>query len=81
MTLYEFLLLNKQEQFNSIWNLGTFLDTVIEGSFKINVYAIDMFFVEVVYDAQSNKIIENRPFKEGYRLNKYSKNLNNYFMK
>ena len=32
------------------------------------------FFVEVVYDAVKNKIIEVRCFKEGHRLDKYSPN-------
>lgn len=78
MTLYEFRLLDNQDQYNSIWNLGVFLDSVVEGKYKINIYAIDMFFVEVVYDTQSNTIIENRPFKEGHRLDKYS-NIQSHF--
>ncbi|MBJ2174190.1 hypothetical protein JBL43_08070 [Aureibaculum sp. A20] len=74
MTLYEYLLLEEQQQYNSIWDIGIYLDTVNEDNYKINIYAIDMFFVEVVYNAQSNKIIENRAFKEGHRLDKYSLN-------
>jgi len=34
-----------------------------------------MFFVEVVYDAKVNKIIEVRSFKEGHLLEKYSPNI------
>ena len=35
---------------------------------KINCYAIDKFFVEVVYDAQYNVITEVRSFKYGHEL-------------
>lgn len=75
MTLYEFRLLDETDQYNAIWDVGIYLDTVIENNYRINIYAIDLFFCEVVYDAQSNKIIENRPFIEGHRLDKYSSSL------
>ena len=38
----------------------------------INCYAIDRFFVEVVYDGEQNVIIEVRSFKYGHSLDKYS---------
>ncbi len=79
MTLYEFNLLNDTQQFNAVWDRGVYLDSVEEDGVKINIYAIDMFFVEVCYDSKSNKIVEKRSFKEGHRLDKYSKNLKNYF--
>ena len=37
-------------------------------TYMIISYAIDMFFVEVVYDAKHNKITEVRCFKEGHLL-------------
>ena len=46
---------------------------------KINCYAIDMFFVEVVYDAKQNKVTEVRCFKEGNWLDKYSPNFKTEF--
>ena len=79
MTLYEFKMLNETDQYNVIWDKGVYLDSIVENEHKINIYAIDRFFVEVVYDSKSNKIIENRPFKEGHRLDKYSKSLKKYF--
>ena len=39
---------------------------------KCNLYAIDMFFVEVVYNPVKNKIVEFRSFKTGHLLDKYS---------
>jgi len=34
----------------TVWDKGTFLDNYITKDIKINCYAIDKFFVEVVYD-------------------------------
>ena len=42
---------------------------------RINCYAIDKFFVEVVYDAEQNVITEVRSFKYGQLLDKYSQKI------
>ena len=47
---------------------GTFLDNYITKDIRINCYAIDKFFVEVVYDAEHNVITEVRSFKYGHSL-------------
>ena len=39
---------------------------------RLNCYAIDKFFVEVVYDGEQNVITEIRSFKTGHLLDKYS---------
>lgn len=39
---------------------------------KINCYALDMFFVEVYYDAKQNVITKVQSFKTGHSLDKYS---------
>jgi hypothetical protein len=57
-----------------VWDKTIFLENYITKTEKINCYAIDMFFVEVVYDAKQNKITEVRCFKEGHLLEKYSPN-------
>ena len=49
-----------------------FLDNYITQDIKINCYAIDKFFVEVVYDAKHNVISEVRGFKCGCELDKYA---------
>ena len=69
---------NDDDQLTAVWDTGVFLENYITKTEKINCYAIDMIFIEVVYDAKANKIIENKPFKEGHRLDKYSINLKNY---
>ena len=55
---------------------GTFLDNYITKDIKINCYAIDKFFVEVVYDAIHNVITEVRSFKYGHELDKYAPKFN-----
>ena len=67
-------MLDESQQFETIWSEGIFVDNAIENGNGINLYAIDMFFVEVVYDSKTNKITEVRCFKEGHRLDKYSPN-------
>jgi len=53
---------------------GVFLDNHISKTETLSCYAIDMFFVELVYDADKNKIIDVRSFKSGWCLDKYSPN-------
>ena len=55
---------------------GTFLDNFITKHIRINCYAIDKFFVDVVYDAEHNTITEVRSFKYGHSLDKYAGNSN-----
>jgi hypothetical protein len=52
--------------------LGTFLDNYVSQTERCNLYAIDRFFVEVVYNPQLNSITEIRSFKTGKTLDKYS---------
>ena len=75
MTLYEFLILNEENQFQTVWDKGTHIDTVFQNNLRINLYAIDKFFVEIYYDPRSNKIVDKKAFKYGHSLDKYS-NLN-----
>ena len=71
-------MLNDDDQLTAVWDNGIFLENYITKTEKINCYAIDMFFVEVVYDAKHNQITEVRCFKEGHRLDKYSINFKKY---
>lgn len=72
MTLYEYKMLLEDEQYDIVFSQGKFLDIVIEGTTKYVLYAIDKFFVEVVYDATHNVITEVRSFKYGQSLDKYA---------
>ena len=63
MTLYEFNSLKLNERMEAVNQYGTFLDNYITKDIQINCYAIDKFFVEIVYDAQHNVITEVWSFK------------------
>ena len=65
-----YLALKKNRQL--VWDMGIFLDNYITKDIKINCYAIDKFFVEVVYDAEHNAITEIKSFKYGHSLDKYA---------
>ena len=48
------------------------MDNFVTEDIRINCYAIDKFFVEVVYDGEQNVVTEVRSFKSGQSLDKYS---------
>ncbi|SFC97806.1 hypothetical protein [Algibacter pectinivorans] len=74
MTLYEFNILDLNDRMEAVNQNGVFLNNHITESEKCNLYAIELFFVEVVYNSNLNKITEINSFKTGYLLDKYSKN-------
>ena len=57
---------------------GIYLDNFITKSEKFNLYAINMFFVEICYNSLENKISGINSFKSGYLLDRYS-NIDNLF--
>ena len=72
MTLYEFNLLDINNQMETINRQGVYLDNHITKDEKFNLYAINMFFVEVCYNSIENKISGIKSFKSGHLLDKYS---------
>ena len=79
MTLYEFNLLDINNQMETINQQGVYLDNHITKDEKFNLYAINMFFVEVCYNSIENKISGIKSFKSGHLLDKYSNLLSNQF--
>ncbi len=49
MTLYYFNALTLEEKQKAVWQQGVFLDNYITEDIRIGCFAIDKFFVEVVY--------------------------------
>jgi hypothetical protein len=72
MTLYEFNLLDINSKMETINQQGIYLDNHITKDEKFNLYAINMFFVEVEYNKRFNKITNIKSFKTGYLLDRYS---------
>ena len=79
MTLYEFNLMNDKDKLATVWELGVFLDNHISKIEMLSCYAIDMFFVELVYDVDTNKVTTIRSFKSGSCLDKYAPDIESYF--
>jgi hypothetical protein len=72
MTLYEFNLLDINNQMETVNQQGVYLDNHITKTEKFNLYAINMFFVEVCYNSIENKISGIKSFNSGNLLDKYS---------
>ena len=72
MTLYEFNLLDINNQMETVNQQGVYLDNHITKDKKFNLYAINMFFVEVCYNSIENKISGIKSFKSGHLLDRYS---------
>jgi hypothetical protein len=72
MTLYEFIVLDLNNKMEVVNQKGLFLDNHITKTEKFNLYAIDMFFVEVCYNSIENRISDIKSFKSGYLLDRYS---------
>lgn len=72
MTLYEFNILDLNNKMEVVNQQGIYLDSHIDKKEKFNLYAIDMFFVEVCYNSKENKITDINSFKSGHLLNRYS---------
>jgi hypothetical protein len=79
VTLYEFNLLDINNHMETVNQQGVYLDSHITKYEKFNLYAINMFFVEVCYNSLENKISGIKSFKSGHLLDKYSNLLSNQF--
>ena len=78
MTLYEFNILDINNQMEYVNQKGIYLDNFIIDKLRYNLYAIDMFFVEVCYNSIDNRISDIKSFKGGILLDRYS-NINRFF--
>lgn len=74
MTLYQFRLLDQDEQAGAVWD-GTFLETRFEPGYKILLYAVGDFYVEVYYSDTLNEITRIRPFRYVDILKPYLDNI------
>jgi len=71
MTLYEFNKLDITSQRRAVNEFGTFLESYRDDKERCSLYAIDMFFVEMIYHPINKSMKEIRAFKHGHRLDRY----------
>ena len=71
-TLYQFNLLPEKDKPVLLWQDGVFLDrSREENGFKIVLYALYSFYVEVWYKVDENEIVKLRTFKSLKQLSCY----------
>ena len=71
MELYEYLLLNRDEKAQYLWENGELIANLKEGEQGFNLYSLNGYYVEVTLSNTDNKIIDIMPFKKGVRLEKH----------
>lgn len=75
MTLKEFNNLTYDKKLFAVVDKGVFLDNYVTKEIRMNLYAIDKFYVELVYESVENKIVEVRSFNHGVELDKYGSHI------
>ena len=78
MTLYDFNILSFEDKQATVWELGSFIENkpVKNDSLEyLSLYGIDKFYVELVYNLDTNKIVTVHSFKTGKYLEKYLPNI------
>ena len=73
MTLYEFNALDEKEKGEAIFTQATFIDNRNDAPYKVQLYRLSNFYVEVYYDAQANAIVRYRSFSRLGQLAPYLK--------
>ncbi|MEH6618507.1 hypothetical protein [Maribacter arcticus] len=72
MGIYNFNILSDHEKYDVVFTKGQFVDSVKEGRIRYVLYALSYFWVEVMYDVPTNKILEIGSFVSGKTLDRYS---------
>ena len=75
MTVYEYKALDKEQQYNMLWNKGVFLAGRIYKKHNYLLYQIEGFYVELKYNS-GFKILELRSFVNVNRLAPYLRLIN-----
>ena len=71
MGIYDYLILSDENQWNTLWEKGKYVDSFKSIDCSRVLYAIDKFFVEVELCPIKEHIIAKSVFKAGPSLDKY----------
>jgi len=71
MKIYEFLILSEPDKYQAVWDKAVHIDSYVGSKIVFQLYSLGDFYVEIHYDPNTNKIIDNLPFKDGEHLEKY----------
>ena len=75
MTLYKFNQLDEMEQAEAVWD-GDFIADREDAEYKILLYQIDSFYVEIYYHKEYNVIRRFRSFSSTDQLQPYFEKIN-----
>lgn len=71
MTLYEFNMLENDDQYSAVWEHGIHIGERIEGPQKLILYQMFSFYVELYYSVEDNKLTKLRSFSSIKCLDPY----------
>lgn len=71
MTLYQFKVLNLDEQAQCTWDCGTLIGFREEDHLHMVLYRIDNFYVEIQYHTNQNEIVAIKSFISDESLQLY----------
>ena len=75
MTLYEYNDLDECEQHEAIWDYGVHIGERIEGKYRIMLYQMFSFYVELRYHMEHNVLKGARSFSSIEQLKPYTDNI------
>jgi hypothetical protein len=76
MTIYKFNCLDEVLQIELLWSTGVLIGSRQEGLFKILLYQIDSFYVEVFYQYFKGKMVKLISFEDTSLLEPYLDSIN-----
>lgn len=76
MKMNKFNCLDELRQIELIWSAGVLIGSRQEGFYKILLYQIDAFYVEVFYQYFQGKMAKIKSFSDTDQLGPYLKNIN-----
>ncbi len=76
MTLYKYLMLSDEKQWDVICEDGVEIGQTTDLEYEYILFAIDRFFIEISFFKSSGQLIEKNAFLEGERMEKYVGEIN-----
>ena len=76
MTMYQFNCLDDVRQIELLWSAGVLIGARQEGFYKVLLYQIDGFYVEVFYQYFQGKMVKIKTFSQTDQLDPYLKLIN-----
>jgi hypothetical protein len=71
MNMYQFNCLDEVRQIELLWSAGVLIGSRQEGFYKILLYQIDSFYVEVFYQYFQGKMVKLKSFTDTDQLEPY----------